>query len=456
MTNPNIFILSADSLRLDRTLDGETMPFHEALQDDATHFTNFVSNGPFTPSSMPTMHTSRYASSVNGVGIPENDGVVTIAEALSDEGYKTGFWSDNKFTGDGYNYDRGFDVHEGYTKDIKDSIRNVIDEDGALFKILEFGYMNVFQKLKNSTGESHYYATAEDLNANATEWLDTLDPEVDDVFTWLHYMDSHHPYEPDTEFMPYDELETVTNRTDANNMVRRLVQSDGKNGTEAELRDARRLYDAECEYMDSQIDAFVTYLESEGWLTDDDILVLTSDHGEVLTDWERWDCFGHENLFLEEGIRIPFIIKHGNIPNTRVTGQASLVDMVPTLLELADIEIPDEFMMGESLVPMINGTEDGREQVYLDGTLDYHGIRDVDTRKVFNCETTGPADYTQTEYVPTNPSSADTILGTPEDDLRDSIRDNETDCREMAEDTDGIDPDSIQVKQHMKDLGYLE
>lgn len=453
---PNVFVLSADSLRLDRTLSSDVMPFLTELGSDATRFTNVVANGPFTPASFPTLLASRYASSIEGIGLPEEGGVSTIAEELKRQGYRTALWSDNKFVGGEYNYDRGYDVGSGYEKNLRDRVRQHIDEDGLLFKVLEFGYMRTWKTLKNAATDSHYYSTAGQLHTKAQAWLNDQDPDDGPIHLWLHYMDPHHPYEPAEAFMPHDNLEVVTNRTEANNLTRRAVRSAGQEVTEAELRDVRRLYDAECEYLDEQLRSFVEWLESEGWLGADDLLVVTSDHGEVLYDWNEWGVLGHENVFTEECTRVPLIFRNAKLPTRDIQEQASLVDLLPTVLDMAGLNGSDELFMGTSLTPIISGESSGRSRVFYDGTLNYHGVRDADGRKVFNCEYFGSDGYVQTRYGGSTVAYEETLDGDPDEELLSYIDVQTEECAELAEESKGIDPNSLQVKQHMRDLGYLE
>lgn len=458
MSNSNVFVLSADSLRLDRTLNSETMPYLAEMGARATRFTNVVANGPFTPASFPTLLASRYASSIDGIGIPVEGDVTTIAEELARKGYRTALWSDNKFVGGEYNYDRGYEIGSGYRTSLRDKVREHIDENGLLFRTLEFGYMRVWKTLKNTAGDSHYYATAADLNAEAREWLEDLDPTSDDVHLWLHYMDTHHPYEPPEAYMPYDELEVVKNRTDANNLTRKVVRSDGEDATEAELRDVVKLYDAECAALDAVLREFVDWLREEGWLCEEDVLVVTSDHGEVLTGWSDWGVFGHENVFTEECTRTPLVIRHGDADPVDVDGQASLVDLMPTVLDLIGIDPPEELVMGESLLPLANGDAPGRKRVFYDGTLGYHGVRADDGKKVFNCELYGDDRYIQTEYAraPRDYDDEMVVEGDLNPDLREYVEQMTEECAALAEESQGIDPDSLLVEQHMRDLGYLE
>jgi choline-sulfatase len=69
----------------------------------------------------------------------------------------------------------------------------------------------------------------------------------------------------------------------------------------------------------------------ETGLSDNTIIVLTTDHGELLGEHGLW----YKKNFFEEACRIPLIISHPQIAERRVTENVSLVDLLPTLLEIA-------------------------------------------------------------------------------------------------------------------------
>lgn len=449
MTKPNVFVLSADSLRYDRTSQRNVMPYLASADERGIQFSNAVSNAGFTPGSFPAMVASRYPSSIDGVGIPEEGGVTTLAEELARQGYECSIWSDNKFVGPDYNYDRGYAAGRGYANNIRDSVRVHVNEDGLFFRLLEFGYMRIWQRVKNAVTESHYYDPAATINAEVRGWLEARNPDDGPIHLWVHYMDTHHPYEPPSDWLP-DDLEIVRDRTEANNVTRKVCRRDGEDCTDAEIRDAVRLYDAECRYLDSQLQTLVEdYLRPKGWLTEDDVLVITSDHGEIIEEYDKWGEFGHGNYFCEECTRIPLVIEGAGIRPTTVSEAVSLVDLLPTMLDLCDLPSPAaELVMGKSLL------QDGNPQpVFYDGTLGFHGARG-DGKKRFNDETVGEDTYRNTEF---SGYEEWFVEGDRDHDALTTFVEEQLErCRNLADDATAIDPDSLQVEQHMRDLGYLE
>ena len=89
------------------------------------------------------------------------------------------------------------------------------------------------------------------------------------------------------------------------------------------------------------------------------VLIFTSDHGEMLGEHGQWS----KRLMLEWSSRIPLIMAgHDRIPaGKRVDAPVSLVDLFPTLLEIAGAQVETP-LDGRSLLPLVDGRDDGRER----------------------------------------------------------------------------------------------
>ena len=81
------------------------------------------------------------------------------------------------------------------------------------------------------------------------------------------------------------------------------------------------------------------------------LIILTADHGEMLGDHNTY--FIHASCY-EENIKVPLIIRFpGLFPKGKVISrQVSLVDIAPTILEIAGIRKP-YYIQGESLLSFI-------------------------------------------------------------------------------------------------------
>jgi choline-sulfatase len=100
---------------------------------------------------------------------------------------------------------------------------------------------------------------------------------------------------------------------------------------EAQVRAARRAYYGAVSYVDDQIGVLLAALADAGF-ADDTIVLLLADHGDMLGERGLW----YKMSFFEPACRIPLIVHApGRFAARRVANSASLVDILPTLCELA-------------------------------------------------------------------------------------------------------------------------
>ena len=146
------------------------------------------------------------------------------------------------------------------------------------------------------------------------------------LFVWLHFFDPHWPYDPPVPFDPDDpSCEDLA------------AEQPGEE--RSALRDACDLarYDGEIAYADHQLGRFLRWWDSA---RPDSWVVVTADHGEGLGDGgERTHGF----LLHDGTIHVPLLLKGPGIePGSRVSDPVSHVDIAPTLLALAGLELHGE------------------------------------------------------------------------------------------------------------------
>jgi len=120
--------------------------------------------------------------------------------------------------------------------------------------------------------------------------------------------------------------------------------------TEMDKEQVQALYDGCLKEFDYEVGRILSYLEKSG-LMKNTIVVITSDHGENLYEYEYG--LGHgEHLKGDFALEIPFIVIADNLlPEQRgkvIEKRSSSIDIIPTVFELAEIERPD-FFKGTSL-----------------------------------------------------------------------------------------------------------
>jgi arylsulfatase A-like enzyme len=145
--------------------------------------------------------------------------------------------------------------------------------------------------------------------------------------------------------VPKDDLEDVPE------IVRDYKRNSTSYGVTPELhKGLLEAYYASISYMDAQVGRVLDALEELG-LSDNTIVVFTSDHGYLLGEHDK---FQKQHLF-EESTRVPFIVrvpwmnKHRGKATKHIT---ELIDLYPTLADLSGLKAPKN-LQGESMVPLL-------------------------------------------------------------------------------------------------------
>jgi arylsulfatase A-like enzyme len=319
----SVVLVSIDTLRPDHLgcygYHRDTSPAIDELRRDAVLFSEAFAPAPSTLPSHASLFSSLLpqhhgASMTRSVPLPET--VLTLAEVLQAAGYRTA-----AFTGAGqlhsaFGFGQGFEVYHQPVADLA----GAVDE--------------------------------------ATRWLDGLSGEP--FFVFLHTYEVHHPYDPELalleQFAPdYDgELPAEISVE----LLRRI--NDGElELSEQDLDLVVSAYDAEIREMDRSLGRLLEQLRARG-LYEESMIVLTSDHGEEFGEhgWVGW----HSHTLYDELLRVPLIVKlpGGRSAGTTIEAPARLIDVAPTITEVAGAPIPPDFdgvdLLGErppSEVPIV-------------------------------------------------------------------------------------------------------
>lgn len=326
---PNILLIGIDSLRADHMscygYHRLTTPHIDRFAQGGTLFENtFSAYIPTTPgygamlTGMDLFNTQIVALRHKGPLRPE---VKTLAEILREYGYNTtcvGF--------SGNPASRGFDT-----------------------------YLNYAGWGKWSEGRS---PKAQNLNEVTLPELDRLVGEGKPFFLFLRHMDPHAPYLPP---QPFERMFYHGNECDPNNrsmdpvMAFKPFRDFFATWMPPGITDKDYIiaqYDGAIAYMDAAIQSIFTALEAHGIL-DQTIVVINADHGETLYDHECW--FDHHGIY-DNVLHVPLIIRYpARVPaGKRVKGYNRHQDLVPTLLELAEID-PGIAFDGQSLMKLVRG-----------------------------------------------------------------------------------------------------
>ncbi|MBC6406580.1 MAG: choline-sulfatase [Rhodobacteraceae bacterium] len=129
--------------------------------------------------------------------------------------------------------------------------------------------------------------------------------------------------------------------------------------SEAEIRRARRGYLANVSYFDSKVGLIVQTLAEIGEL-DNSIVIITADHGDMLGERGLW----YKMNFFEHSARVPLIMAGPTIAQGAVSNACSLVDLLPTFIEIGggDRAILGQPVDGHSLMPLARGEPETRDE----------------------------------------------------------------------------------------------
>ena len=298
-TRPNILIISIDTTRADHIGvygKGEGVTPHiDALADHGVLFEQARSVAPITLPAHTSMLTGTYPMyhgiRDNGLFVLADDGNTTLAEILSEQGYATGA------AVGAFPMTRQFGLAQGF-----DYYNDAVSQP----------------TLQNSTGRGRGIffdeRPAEAVNAAILPWI--ADNRDQPFFAFVHYFDPHHPHV-------------------APPVYREAFPGDG--------------YLAEIAYADAAIGQLLDQLDSWGELANT-IVVVTADHGEGLGSHAETT---HSLLNYDTTLHVPLIVSWpSNLEQKRVSRLVGSVDIVPTVLDLALVDIPEP-VQGQSLVPLM-------------------------------------------------------------------------------------------------------
>ena len=169
--------------------------------------------------------------------------------------------------------------------------------------------------------------------------------------------------------------------------------------------EAVQAYLASTSFADAMVGRLIDALDRSG-RADNTIIVLWSDHGFHLGEKQRWRKF----TLWEEVTRVPLIIVAPGVttPGSRTAQPVSLLDLYPTLTELAGLPTPDH-VEGTSLGPLLRNqnAEWDHAAVTTNGYME-HSVRDERYRY------TRHADGSEEFYdLLTDPNEWDNRVGDP-------------------------------------------
>lgn len=333
----NVVLVSFDAMQAKHVhslgYEKEVTPTIDAMAKDGFNFTQAISVASWTVPASMTWFTGVYPSEhrlLNKFAVynPPVEkianlkelapSIVTLAEILKNNGYATGGFTGDAGVNGVFGYKQGFDV---YMDDAK------------------FGDM-------------------EQSVPKALTWLQ--DKKDKKFFLFLHGYDSHGQCIPqeglDRRFVDPAYKGKYTGAKAEQEALREEGLAKGSiTLSDEDVAFWRAVYDEKINRADGRFKKFVDGMEKLG-LKDKTLFVLTADHGTEVYEHKRFD---HGFSLYDELIHIPLVIKlpERNLSGT-ISNQVSSIDIMPTILDLLDVPMPDNAknqLRGVSLAPAMRG-----------------------------------------------------------------------------------------------------
>jgi len=225
-------------------------------------------------------------------------------------------------------------------------------------------------------GESEYTRYDRKVADLACDWLRDASDRDEPWTLFVSFVTLHYPLVAPDEFfdlypvdkMPAPKLGAESEFQAHPWLARLLSQNAGSDATPEQHRIAMAAYLGLCSFMDAQVGRVLDALENSGQ-RDSARVIYTSDHGENAGARGMWG----KSVHYEEASGIPLIVAGAGIPEGQVCATpATLVDAFPTILQAADIAIPNDLELpGKSWFDMANESDD-RERIAFS---EYHASR---------------------------------------------------------------------------------
>jgi arylsulfatase len=310
----NVVVVLEDALRSDR-MSGygyarETTPVKDKFAKRGITFLNAFSQATHTRSSCTSLMTSLYPSATGVWNASEmlDNRYLTLAEILRSQGFATASFTQNVNAGPNVG------LHQGFSS--------------------LFGFETLGQRANEL-----YEADA------LREWLKVNSER--NFFLYLHLLDPHGPYDPPEAFTAAYKKSYIggKDRVKKDN----LLDPDWLEIPTIQSRNF--LYDQEIRYNDLYFESFLKTLE-ENNLLEDTLIIFIADHGEHLGEHLIWE---HSSPGYVQVLKVPLIMVYPKkLPvDRRIQQPVQLLDIMPTILDLANINKDKLLIQGDSLLSLI-------------------------------------------------------------------------------------------------------
>ncbi|SEO83623.1 arylsulfatase [Halorientalis persicus] len=376
--NRNLVFVTVDSLRADHcgfvNPDSDLTPAIDSLASDGLSFTQAVSAGPRTPSSVPVMFTGEFMADDQSWSMADWRGRQQrigrhmarfrhLSERLQQEGYETAAFTANPWTTRESNFHTGFDEFVEISAD-SDDIDSSKLSDSTLFKLADTGFEAMPVDPFDWSGKKEWFSQWTGYFESITDQLSELS---EPFFLWVFILDTHQPYITPRRFRE---------EASAWQMYYSILRYWRGEIADEEIPDHAREMTAKA-YRDAvrSVDAFVDALH-ENVAPYDPVTVFCSDHGEAIGEHGN---FGHPQALYDENLRVPTFV-HNADSTGEITDQFSLRSMPDLLVDLAE---PSTFDPQSHTQPFaVSKIENNRKLAVR--TREWKLISDGETKRLYD------------------------------------------------------------------------
>ncbi|WP_120246516.1 sulfatase-like hydrolase/transferase [Halopiger aswanensis] len=343
--HPNVVVVFTDQQRWDTAgCYGNPMdvtPTLDAMADRGTRLEQCVSSNPVCGPQRASLQTGQYPTEcgiyrnlMSGEADSPIEDTTTLADAFNDAGYRTG-------------YVGKWHIANTRLEPVPERLRGGYEDYWLAADALEHTSQAYEGTLYDGDCEPVEFEDryrVDFLTDHAEEFIADESDSDDPFFLFLSYLEPHHQNDQDTYVAPDGYAEEFANPWVPPDL-------EGRPGDWfEELPD----YYGCCRRIDENLERLLATLEREG-IDDETIVLFTSDHGCHFRTRNR----EYKRSCHESSIRVPAVLQGpGFDDGGTVEDVVSLLDLPATLLDAADVEVPDSFQ-GESVSPLVAGNEDG-------------------------------------------------------------------------------------------------
>jgi len=403
---PNVLFVVFDQMRADcltgalaKTVD---LPNLKALMDDAVTFTNHVSVtspcGPARASLLTGQYAMNHRSTRNGTPLPQDK--PNLATELRSAGIQPLLYGYTDTSPDPRRFAADDPVLTSYEQ-VMNGFMEAFElrfDDSRTWRahLTELGYdvpegQNIYAPVGGQVDQPAFY------KAEHSDTAFLADRVLADLPTrkkgWCAHVTFIRPHPPFVAPAPYNSIchpddmpaavqsgsiedyrmahpfngPAMENRQ-VTDMVEGCPNLTAGDATTASVRSIYMGLVAELDYHFGRI---ISYLKETGQY-DDTLIIVTSDHGEMLGDHHSWGKMHYFDACFRVPliIRVPSAMADADMAGRRINLPTESIDITPTILDILGIDVPDT-MDGTPLTKLLKGASDTKWRAYSLSELDF-------------------------------------------------------------------------------------